>query len=216
MIDRRPLESDDRPRAFPTGRDDTLNTTDPRGGAMPRAGRNEPCPCGSGRKVKRCCGQQRGPSDDDLARAHIAILAREAAPDIADLPDYALDDLWEQLFELPALDISLLVELPKLITPDLQRLQEAIADDDPDWGWDALTAVATQIDTPRQRARLANALVALRSHHRIDREQAAAAIVDLDSRSTRFIAASLLDAVALSVGVTHTPGGLKIATEIAA
>ena len=98
---------------------------------MPRAGRNEPCPCGSGRKVKRCCGQQRGPSDDDLARAHIAILAREAAADIADLPDYALDDLWEQLLELPALDISLLVELPKLITPDLQRLQEAIADDDP-------------------------------------------------------------------------------------
>jgi hypothetical protein len=183
---------------------------------MPRAGRNEPCPCGSGRKVKRCCGQQRGPSDDDLARAHIAILAREAAPDIADLPDYALDDLWEQLFELPALDISLLVELPKLITPDLQRLQEAIADDDPDWGWDALTAVATQIDTPRQRARLANALVALRSRHRIDREQAAAAIVDLDSRSTRFIAASLLEAVALSAGVTHTPGGLEIATEIAA
>ncbi|MCA1700846.1 MAG: SEC-C domain-containing protein, partial [Actinobacteria bacterium] len=33
---------------------------------MPRAGRNEPCPCGSGRKVKRCCGQQRGPSNDDL------------------------------------------------------------------------------------------------------------------------------------------------------
>ncbi len=101
---------------------------------MPRAGRNEPCPCGSHRKVKRCCGQQRGPSDDDLARAHIAILAREAAPDIADLSDYALDDLWEALLDLPAVDISLLVELPKLITPDLQRLQEAIADDDPDWG----------------------------------------------------------------------------------
>lgn len=183
---------------------------------MPRAGRNEPCPCGSGRKVKRCCGQQRGPSDDDLARAHIAILAREAAPDIADLSDYVLDDLWEQLLDLPALDISLLVELPKLITPDLQRLQEAIADDDPDWGWNALTAVATQIDTPRQRARLADALVALRNQHRITRRQAAAAIIDLDSRSTRFIAASLLDAVALSVGVTHTPGGLQIATEIAA
>jgi hypothetical protein len=183
---------------------------------MPRAGRNEPCPCGSGRKVKRCCGQQRGPSDDDLARAHIAILAREAAPDIADLCDDDLADLWEEILDLPALDISLLVELPKLITPDLQRLQEAIADDDPDWGWDALTAVATQIDTPRQRARLADALVALRNQHRIDHEHAAAAIVDLDSRSTRFIAASLLDAVALSVGVTHTPGGLEIATEIAA
>jgi uncharacterized protein YchJ len=24
--------------------------------AAPRAGRNEPCPCGSGKKFKRCCG----------------------------------------------------------------------------------------------------------------------------------------------------------------
>lgn len=183
---------------------------------MPRAGRNEPCPCGSGRKVKRCCGQQRGPSEEDLARAHIAILARQAAPDIADLCNDDLADLWEEILDLPALDISLLVELPKLITPDFQRLQKAITDDDPDSGWDALTAVATQIDTPRQRARLADALVTLRNDHRIDREPAAAAIVDLDSRSTRFIAASLLETVALSVGATHTPGGLQIATEIAA
>jgi len=183
---------------------------------MSRAGRNELCPCGSGCKVKRCCGQQRGPSDEDLARAHIAILAREAAPDIADLCDHDLDDLWEELLDLPARDISLLVELPKVVTPDLQRLREAIVDDDPDWGWHALTAVATQIDTSRQRAQLADALVALRDQHRIDREQAAAAIVDLDSRSTRFIAASLLEAVALSAGVTHTPGGLHIAAAIAA
>ena len=45
---------------------------------------------------------------------------------------------------------------------------------------------------------------------------AAAAILDLASRSTRFIASSLLEAVALSVGVAHTPGGLEIATGIAA
>lgn len=60
---------------------------------MPAAGRNEPCPCGPGHKVKRCCGQQRGPSEDQLARAHISILAREVAPDIADLSDSDLDDL---------------------------------------------------------------------------------------------------------------------------
>jgi len=183
---------------------------------MPTAGRNEPCPCGSGRKVKRCCGQQRGPSEDQLARAHVAILARQAAPDIADLCDDDLDDLWEELLDLPAIDITLLVELPKLSTPDLHRLRDSIADDDPDWGWDALTAVATQIDTPRQRAQLADALVALRDQRRVDRHQAAAAIVDLASRSTRFIASSLLEAVALSVGVAHTPSGLEIATEIAA
>ena len=178
---------------------------------MPTAGRNEPCPCGSGRKVKRCCGQQRGPSEDQLARAHVAILARQAAPDIADLCDDDLDDLWEELLDLPAIDITLLVELPKLITPDLHRLRDSIADDDPDWGWDALTAVAAQIDTPRQRAQLADALVALRDQRRVGRHQAAAAILDLDSRSTRFIGASLLEAVALSVGAARTPGGLQIA-----
>jgi SEC-C motif-containing protein len=35
----------------PAGRD-----ADPAAGQAPSAGRNEPCPCGSGRKYKRCCG----------------------------------------------------------------------------------------------------------------------------------------------------------------
>ena len=178
---------------------------------MPRPGRNEPCPCGSGHKVKHCCGVHRGPSQDQLARAHVALLAREAAPDIAGLSENALHHLWEDLLDLPATDLSLLVTLPKLIGPDLQRLRESIADDDPDWGWDALTTVAAQIDTPQQRAQLADALVHLRDPPRINRRQAAAAILDLDSRSTRFIGASLLEAVALSVGASHTPGGLQIA-----
>ncbi|MDQ3676368.1 MAG: SEC-C metal-binding domain-containing protein [Actinomycetota bacterium] len=178
---------------------------------MPGPGRNDRCPCGSGHKVKRCCGQQRGPSEDELARARVSLVAREAALDIADLSESALDDLWEGLLDMPATDLSLLVTLPKLIGPDLQRLRTSIADDDPDWGWDALTAVAAQIDTPQQRAQLADALVRLRDQRRITRRQAAAAILDLDSRSTRFIGASLLEAVALSVGVARTPGGLKIA-----
>jgi hypothetical protein len=178
---------------------------------MPGPGRNQPCPCGSGRKVKRCCGEQRGPSQDLLARAHVALLAREAAPDLAGLSDTALHHLWEGLLDLPATDLSLHVALPKLIGPDLQRLRDAIAEDDPDWGWDALTAVTTQIDTLQQRAQLADALVHLRDQHRINHRQAAAAILDLDSHSTHFIGASLLEAVALSVGASHTPSGLQIA-----
>lgn len=178
---------------------------------MPGPGRNQPCPCGSGRKTKRCCGQQRGPSEDHLARAHVAQLARQAIPDIAGLSDRALDQLWEGLMDLPAADLSLLVTLPKLIGPDLQRLRESIEQDDPDWGWDALTAVAKQIDTPQQRAQLADALVQLRDQHHINRRQAAYALLDLDSRSTRFIAASLLEAVAVSVGASRTPGGLQVA-----
>lgn len=178
---------------------------------MPGPGRNELCPCGSNRKVKRCCGVHRGPPEEQLARAHVALLAREAAADLQGLSDRALDHLWEQLLDVPTTDLSLLVSLPKLIGPDLKRLQEAISRDDPDWGWDALTTVAEQIDTPQQRAKLADALVRLRDQHRLNRRQAAAALLDLDSRSTRFIGASLLDAVAISVGVENTPGGLRIA-----
>ena len=178
---------------------------------MPEPGRNEPCPCGSGRKVKRCCGQRRGPSEDQLARAYVASLARQAATDLADLSDTTLHHLWEGLLDLPATDLSLLITLPKLSGPDLQRLRESIAHDDPDWGWDALTTVARQIDTPQQRAELADALTRLRDQHRINSRQAAAAILDLHSRSTRFIAASLLQAVAISVGAERTPAGLHLA-----
>src|SRR5918999_1813316 len=188
----------------------TSPTVDTGGVRVPGPGRNQPCPCGSGRKTKRCCGQQRGPSDDQLARAHVAKLARQAIPDLAGLSDRALDHLWERLIDLPGNDLSLLITLPKLIGPDLQRLRESIEHDDPDWGWDALTAVAKQIDTPQQRARLADAIVHLRDQHRINRPQAAYALLDLDSHSTRFIASSLLEAVAVSVGVSRTPGGLHI------
>ncbi len=178
---------------------------------MPRPGRNEPCPCGSGRKVKRCCGVQRGPSEEQLARAHVALLAREAVVHLEGLSDMALDHLEEQLIAVPAIDLSLLVTLPKLIGPDLKRLQESLLRDDPDWGWDALTAVAKQVDTPQERARLADALLRLTEQGRLNRRQAAMAILDLDSRSTRFIGASLLEAVAISVGVESTPGGLHLA-----
>jgi hypothetical protein len=178
---------------------------------MRKPGRNDPCPCGSGRKTKRCCGQQRGPSEEQLASAHVAQLARQAVPDLAGLSDRALDHLWEGLTDLPGVDYSLLVTLPKLIGPDLQRLRESIEHDDPDWGWDALTATHKQIDTPQQRARLADAIIRLRDQHRINRRQAAYALLDLSTSSTRFIAASLLEAVAVSTGISRTPGGLHIA-----
>lgn len=178
---------------------------------MPRPGRNQPCPCGSGRKTKRCCGEHRGPSEEQLARAHLAELCHQTIHELDGLPDRALDHLAEELFDLPALDLSLLVTLPRLIGPDLERLREAIEHDDPEWGRDALTAIHKQINTPQQRARLADAIIRLRDQHRIGRRQAAYALLNLHSKSNRFIAASLLEAVAVHTGVKRTPGGLKIA-----
>ena len=178
---------------------------------MPRAGRNQPCPCGSGRKTKHCCGERRGPSEEQLARAHVAQLFHQTVDELHGLSDRTLDQLWDGLMDLPAIDLSLHVTLPKLIGPDLERLREAIEHDDADWGWDALTAVHRQVDIPQQRARLADAIIRLRDQHRIGRRQAAYALLDLHTKSTRLIAASLLEAVAVSVGVSRTSGGLHIA-----
>ena len=68
---------------------------------MPGPGRNELCPCGSGRKVKRCCGQRRGPGEEDLARAYLAHQGRAAARHLRGLDDDELGDLFDELFELP-------------------------------------------------------------------------------------------------------------------
>ena len=178
---------------------------------MPKPGRNDPCPCGSRRKTKHCCGQRRGPSEEQLARAHLAALAHDAVHDLAHLSDEALEILWQRLFDLPTIDLSLHVELPELITPELQRLRDAVTDDDPDRGWDELRTVTEQIDTPQQRARLADAILQLRAQHRLTRAQAAYAIYHLSTRSQHLLAASVTHTIAVAVGASRTPGGLRIA-----
>lgn len=52
---RRPLESGGRARRRRRGDGDPLGSKGEPLAAAPRVGRNEPCPCGSGKKSKRCC-----------------------------------------------------------------------------------------------------------------------------------------------------------------
>jgi len=65
-------------------------------------GRNQPCRCGSGRKTKHCCGEQRGPSEEQLARAHVAKLAHQTIHKLDGLSDRVLDHLADELMDLPA------------------------------------------------------------------------------------------------------------------
>jgi hypothetical protein len=178
---------------------------------MSHVGRNQPCPCGSGRKTKRCCEQQRGPSERDLAKACLAHHAAHAARRLAHLSDRRLLELFHQLPDLPERDLSLLVALPELVSPELVRLYRAIADDDIDHADELLPAVLERIDTPQARARLADAVAELQAAGRLDPLLAAAAHVDLDSRSGLLIRASLIQAAALAAGATRTPGGLLLA-----
>lgn len=172
-------------------------------------GRNEPCLCGSGRKAKRCCGVRGGPSEASLARAFLAHASRRAAWELRNVPGAELGELFDELWELPAVDLSLQVELPKVFSPELDRLCDAVADDDPDP--ELLDAVVQLLDVPAERARLARAVIARAEAGSVNDRLANAALVDLGSDSRRLLRAGLLEAVAVRVGVTRTPAGILLA-----
>jgi SEC-C motif len=168
-------------------------------------------PCGSGRKLKRCCGIVGGPSEESLARAYLSQTARAAVLELGAIADDDFKNLCDELRDLPARELSLQLELPKLSPPALDRLMDAMEQDDPDAGEAPFRELLHKLDTPVQRARLARALVALREAGRLDRRLAAAALIDLGSGSPELFAASLLEATAVRAGLARTPGGLLLA-----
>ena len=178
---------------------------------MAKTGRNEPCGCGSGLKAKRCCGVTRGPSDDSLAVALLRNAARQVAEDALALSEREFAVLLAELVDLPCLDLSLQVELPKVLSPAIGRLCEAIARDDEAAGEAVIEQVLVELDTPPQRARLARGVIALRDAGRLERRSAAVGLVDLASGSRQLLCASVIQAVAVRAGVARTPSGLLLA-----
>lgn len=177
---------------------------------MAGPGRNDRCPCGSGRKVKRCCGVRRGPSEDELAKAFLAVEARTAAGVLDGCDDEELDGLVDGLVDLPATDGSLRWPLPRLWTPELDALGAALADEDREGVRVSLPAVLGRLDTPRGRAVLARAVLARQEAGALGEELAAAAIIELASGSTRLVGASVLEAVAVEAGAAPAAGGLIV------
>ena len=169
------------------------------------------CACGSGLKVKRCCGVVRGPSDESLAVAFLRMAAREVAEPAGALSEREFALLLAELVDLPCVDLSLQVELPKLVSPAIGRLCEAIAEDDEAAGDAVIGQVLVELDTPLQRARLARGVIALRDSGRLGRRLAAVGLVDLASGSRQLLCASVIEAVAVRAGVARTPSGLLLA-----
>lgn len=179
---------------------------------MAKTGRNDPCACGSGRKTKRCCGTVAGPSPAQRARAWLDVQARDWAPQLAAHSEADLNELLDEVWRLPSLDLSVRVPLPRLWPPSLERLRRVVADDD-DAVTDAMAHAVSDIDTLERRAHLARAVLALHDDgHRVDCDVAAYAILDLaENDRSVLLSAALVQTVAVTAGAARTPSGLLVA-----
>jgi hypothetical protein len=179
---------------------------------MGAVARNKPCQCGSGRKAKYCCGVRRGPSESELAKVFLVEQRRASSPVLRDVINDIDDliELYEAVAELPSLDLSCQLRLPRLLSLELQRLRSAIADDDGDEIQSALPDALAEVDNPLVRADLARAVLALREAGRVTEEVAAAALLDLDSDADALIREALVAALAVDCGAARTPSGLVL------
>jgi hypothetical protein len=196
-----------RPIRAPTAavRDDVTG-----GEIVAKLGRNQPCPCGSGRKVKQCCGQQRGPSPEDLAWQCLRDEARKFVSVLEGYDELEFHQLLERVIELPVRHFSLQLCLPRIFPPALERLR-ADVDDGTDDIVDAVQDATAAIDGPRVRLTLATEAAQLCRDHEIDLESLALIMIDLARPTSLFVSASLIAATAVTLGRCPTPGGLLVA-----
>jgi SEC-C motif-containing protein len=178
--------------------------------AVAKLGRNEPCPCGSGRKVKQCCAQQREPSPEVLAWRSLRERAGKFAPILRGYDDCDLDRLLERVIELPVHHLSLQIRLPRIAPPELERLRAGVYEGADDIV-DAVQHAAAAIDGPHLRLALAGAAARLCLDDEINLEDLAVIVVDLARPTSLFVCASLIAATAVNLGRCPTPAGLLVA-----
>jgi hypothetical protein len=182
---------------------------------MGNIGRNEPCPCGSGRKAKRCCGVERGPGEDSVARAFLSHVSRDAVAALDGVSEPEIEAILEDLRELPVLYPSMRVELRAEMSPALERLTDTYATGDPNRAWAPLDAILEEVDTPIERARLIRVVLELRDEGQLDEHSAAAAAFELSCGSRELLRECLTEAVAAWVSDAYVRRGIPEALSAA-
>ena len=178
---------------------------------MAKVGRNELCSCGSGLKAKRCCL-----ADPSVAvstpQAILARLQPVVAKDLAGIDREWCRELYEEVLFLPELDVSLHLQLPALLTPEIEEAMFAFTDKNEDDLDAALRAALAALDTFERRLELAEAVLALRDRGLVRPEVAAIAIFDLNNEGSALLLSSLAQAIAVKSGAEATPSGLVLAS----
>ena len=154
-----------------------------------------PCPCGSGRVARDCCGRFTRLSEADVARAHLHRLARPARDLVAPFSPGGFDGLRRELAGLPGRQPKVAAALSGRAGDEVARLVNAAASRDEESGRSLIRAVVGQAQLPLARVALAKAIIALREDRTVDEHLAAAAILDLDGPKSELLAAALRHAV---------------------
>lgn len=95
----------------------------------PKIGRNEPCPCGSGKKYKRCCGKNAAPK---LSEAKTDETATAAGFDPSQFDQDQINQMSQMMKKLPKGQIQKLQSLVQKamagqdVTRDLEGMQKAL------------------------------------------------------------------------------------------
>jgi hypothetical protein len=161
---------------------------------MAKVGRNDPCPCGSGRKVKHCCGVQRGPSEEDAANAFLSELFEDARGVLKNVPKAEFIAIGQAWCMRAATYPELRVRLPD-DSPAVERLTQALMDGDKPGSRAPFEEVLQEVDTPVERARLVHAVHALMGEGVVDVIEAAVAAFELSTTSREMLRAWLMDAI---------------------
>ena len=158
--------------------------------------RPRPCPCGSGRVARDCCGRFTRLSEADVARAYLHRQARPARDLVAPFSPGGFDGLRRELAGLPDKQPTVAAALTGRAAGEVARLVNAAAHRDEESSRSLIRAVVGQADLPLARVSLAKAVIALREDRTIDEHLAAAAILDLDGPKSELLAAALRRAAA--------------------
>lgn len=172
--------------------------------------RNSRCPCSSGAKVKRCCGQRTGPSDESLARAWLARVAEEEAGlALATALDEGPYGATDEIGYLPERHDTLLLPLPRPLPPELKQVRRSLLNEEPEPPA-ALDAAVRRCATQVARRRLGEALLDLRARGVERPGLVAVALLDLTQPDSRLARGSLIQSVAVQAGVVRAASGLTV------
>ena len=167
-----------------------------------QAGKNRPCPCGSGRRAKRCCGMDRSRSEVDSPIAFLEHAARKRSGAITHRCEHCQSKLFMEVLLLPAHHESGRLTLPRPLPATLATMRDAMRDADPDAIADALAPAVELVDTPAVRLSLGKAILALEAQGRCTAEVCAIALNDLAGPSHSALAmAALFATLAEQAGV---------------